>query len=52
MPKHLFFSIFQLSIFAEPYRPNLYSLMSGVDYLVKHAISPYFGIVWELFYNI
>ena len=48
----IFFSIFQLPIFAEPYLSNLCSQMSGLITRLKHAISPYFGIVWVLFYNI
>ena len=43
---------FQLSIFAEPVPSNLCYPMSTLITGLKHAISPYFGIVWVLFYNI
>ena len=47
-----FFSIFQLPIFAEPYPSNLCLPMSVNVTGLKHTISPYFGMVWVLFYNI
>ena len=47
-----FFSIFQLPIFAEPVPVELMFTHSTVITGLKHAISPYFGIVWVLFYNI
>ena len=47
-----FFSIFQLQIFAEPVPVELMFTHSTVITGLKHAISPYFGIVWVLFYNI
>ena len=50
--KTLFFSIFQLPIFAEPVPVELTFTHSTVITGLKHAISPYFGIVWVLFYNI
>ena len=48
-----FFSpIFQLPIFAKPYRQTYLHQCRGLITWLKHAISPYFGIVWVLFYNI
>ena len=47
-----FFSIYQLPIFAEPVPVELMFTHSTVTTGLKHAISPYFGIVWVLFYNI
>ena len=46
------FSIFQLPIFSEPVQLNVCSPISTLITELKHAISPYFGIVWMLFYNI
>ena len=52
MPKPKFFSIFQLPIFAELYHwTNVHQCRALITCL-KHANSPYFGIVWVLFYNI
>ena len=47
-----FFSIFQLPIFAEPVPVELMFAHSTLITGLKHDISPYFGIVLVLFYNI
>ena len=47
-----FFSIFQLPIFARPVPVELMFTRSTLISGLKHAICPYFGIVWVLFYNI
>ena len=52
VPKPQFFSIFQPPIFAEPVPVELMFTLSTLITGLKHAISPYFGIVWMLFYNI
>ena len=52
MPKPQFFSIFQLPIFAEPYRLTNVHQSRKLSTQLKHAVSPYFDIVWVLFYNI
>ena len=47
-----FFSIFQLQIFAKPYRQTYVHQCRALITGLKHAISPYFSIVWVLFNNI
>ena len=46
----IFFFIFQLPIFVEPYRQTYVHQCWAL--ILKHPISPYSGIVWVLFYNI
>ena len=49
----IFFSIFQqLPIFVEPYHRTYVHQCRALIIQLKHAISPYSGIVWVLFYNI
>ena len=47
-----FYSIFQLPIFVERYHQTYVHQCLALITRLKHAISPYSGIVWVLFYNI
>ena len=50
--KTLIFFIFQVPIFVEPYHQTYVHQYRALITWLKHTMSPYFDIVWVLFYNI